>query len=151
DVPDDVRLEQRAMFVVDRPLGGDEVDGAQRLEGLGRAGEIGQASSTVAPSSENRRAAATQIARVAGSTGEIPRSAEKATRRGASRAAAAARKLSAGAGSEIGSSTCQPTMASSISPASSTLRAIGPLTDSVPKRRSRGPLATRPGLGLSPT
>src|SRR5262245_6266083 len=42
-------------------------------------------------------------------------------------------------------------MASSISAASATVRAIGPSTDSVPKGSSDGPLGTRPGLGRRPT
>jgi hypothetical protein len=92
-----------------------------------------------------------QIARVSGATGVTPRSGEKATRRGAMRAAAASRKESSGASSESGSSTCQPTIASSIRATSSTLRAIGPLTESVSNLTSPGPAATRPGLGRKPT
>ena len=42
-------------------------------------------------------------------------------------------------------------MASSISAASATLRAMGPLTERVSKGKSEGPLATRPGLGRRPT
>ena len=41
-------------------------------------------------------------------------------------------------------------MASSISPRSPALRAIGPLTERVPNGSAPGPFGTRPGAGLSP-
>src|SRR5688572_32381353 len=75
----------------------------------------------------------------------------KAARFGLRLRCAAARNGSGGRGSEIGSSTRQPLIASRNKAASSTLRAIGPSTERSLKRCSPGPLATRPGLGRKPT
>ena len=80
----------------------------------------------------------------------MPRSAEKATRAGRQPERAAARKSSL-LGNEIGSAGLSPVIASRRSAVSSTERPIGPLTLSRRSIFEPGSLATRPGLGLSPT
>ena len=64
---------------------------------------------------------------------------------------AAERNGSGGAGSASGSSGCGPAIASSMSAASATSRAIGPSTVSVSNGCSAGPRAIRPGDGRRPT
>src|SRR5215207_2219249 len=102
------------------------------------------------PNSVKRPAAARQRDATSGSTGVMPRSAEKATRAGRHPDHAAARKLSV-LGHEIGSARLSPVMASRSKAVSSTVRPMGPFT---PRSRSilaPGLLATRPGLGRRPT
>src|ERR1700733_14674387 len=81
----------------------------------------------------------------------MPRSGLQAIRFGATGSNAARKNGTDGAASDNGSSGCSPTMASSISATSATLRAMGPSTSSMPKASERGPCATRPGLGRNPT
>ena len=80
----------------------------------------------------------------------MPRSAEKATRAGRQPERAAVRKSSL-LGNEIGSAGLSPVIASRRSAVSSTERPIGPLTLSRRSIFEPGSLATRPGLGLSPS
>src|SRR3954466_7110893 len=90
------------------------------------------------------------MAATSGSTGVMPRSAEKAIRVGRQPERAAARKLSV-LGNDKGSPGVSPVMASRSRAVSSTVRPIGPATLRSRSIFAPGPQATRPGLGRRPT
>jgi hypothetical protein len=88
----------------------------------------GAACTTSAPSAEKPAAASAQTDAISGSTVQMPRSGENATRFGALPRFSAAVNGVSGAGRAMGSPGSSPTMASSISARSETFRAIGPFT-----------------------
>src|SRR5208283_2838008 len=80
-----------------------------------------------------------------------PKSGLKATRLGRRALSTCAVNERLGGGQASGSRGSLPTMASSMSATSATVRPIGPCTERLSKGSTAGPAATRPGLGRRPT